>query len=245
MPHLTPAVLSWSTGKDAAFALHRIREGRAWDVVGLLTTVEAGTGRVATHGVRRTLLTQQAESVGIPLTRVAVPRSPPNAVYEEAVAAALRPFGERGVRHVMFGDLFLADIRAYRERQMSAIGMECVFPLWGVDTRVLAHDMIGSGLDARVVSVDRRRLPSSMLGRRFDAAFLKDLSGDVDPCGENGEFHTFVTAGPMLRRPIPVRLGQINERDGFATLDLLPGPAGSSPQGKSSGVGSSPGRRKA
>lgn len=222
-----PAVLSWSTGKDSAFALHQVRRAGTWDVIGLLTTVESRTGRVATHGIRGTLLTQQGASVGIPLTRVALPRTPSNAVYEEAMASALEPFREQGVRHVIFGDLFLADIRAYRERQMGTLGMECVFPLWGMDTGQLSRQMIGSGLEARVVSVDRRQLPRSAVGRRFDAAFLRDLPPTVDPCGENGEFHTFVTAGPMLQRRIPVKLGPVEERNGFAAIDLFPAGKGS------------------
>jgi uncharacterized protein (TIGR00290 family) len=216
----TPAVLSWSSGKDAAYALHKVREENSYHVVALLTTVIAGSGRVATHGVRGELLLRQAESVGIPLTRVSLPRSPSNAVYEQGIAEALRPFREQGVHHVIFGDLFLEDIRDYRERLLSRLGMRCIFPLWGRETRRLAQEMIGSGLEARLVSVDTRRVPATWAGRRFDGALLEDLPPGVDPCGENGEFHTFVTAGPVLRNPLRVRVHAVVARNGFATADF-------------------------
>ena len=214
------AILSWSSGKDAAFALHRVRQDRSYDVVGLLTTVVASSGRVATHGVRGELLARQVESIGIPLTRVRLPRSPSNVVYERGMTMALQPFVEMGIRHVIFGDLFLEEIRAYRERQMSELGLEGVFPLWRTDTNLLAREMLGAGQRARLVSVDTRRLPASWAGRSFDRALLEELPPGVDPCGENGEFHTFVTDGPVLRHPVRVRVQSVRERDGFATADL-------------------------
>ena len=223
-PRAPRAVLSWSTGKDAAHALHQLRQDGSYDVVALLTAVESGTSRVATHGIRGALLTRQAASVGLPLTRVVLPRSPSNLVYEKAMESALRGFLERGVRHVIFGDLFLEDIRRYRERQLSDLGMECVFPLWGRETRQLAREMIDSGLQARLVSVDTRRLPGSWAGRPFDQTLLEEVPRGIDPCGENGEFHTFVTAGPVLQRPIAVRVQAIRERDGVATADLRASP---------------------
>jgi uncharacterized protein (TIGR00290 family) len=189
-------------------------------VVALLTAVVSGTGRVATHGIRGELLTRQAASTGLPLTRVPLPPSPSNAVYERSMASALRSFLKRGIRHVVFGDLFLQDIRSYRERQLAELGMECVFPLWGVDTRRLAREMISSGLQARFVSVDIRRIPARWTGRPFDERWIQEAPPGVDPCGENGEFHTFVTAGPMLHRPIPVRVDARHERGGMATVDL-------------------------
>jgi uncharacterized protein (TIGR00290 family) len=215
-----PAVLSWSTGKDAAYALHRVRQSRAYDVVALLTTVQRGSGRVATHGVRTQLLSYQAASVGLPLVRVPLPLSPSNSVYEQAFASALQPFRAHGIRHVVFGDLFLEDIREYRERQLARLGMEAVFPLWGKDTRRLAAEMIRAGQEARLVSVDTGRLPTAWAGRSFDSPLQQELPPGVDACGENGEFHTFVTAGPVLRWPIPVRVGSIRTRDGFAAADL-------------------------
>jgi uncharacterized protein (TIGR00290 family) len=215
-----PAVLAWSGGKDAAYALHRVRQQGKFGVVALLTTVESRSGRVVSHRVRGDLLRQQVESVGIPLTRVALPRSPSNAEYERGMASALLPFRNRGVRHVIFGDIFLEDIRKYRERQMAELGMECVFPLWGEDTGRLARAMIRSGFDATLVTVDTRRLPASSAGRRFDTALLDELPAGVDPCGENGEFHTFVTAGPVLARSVPVRVGPVRMQSGFATADL-------------------------
>lgn len=219
-----PAVLFWSGGKDAAFALHEIRRGATWDVVALLTTVEERTRRVAMHEVRSALLAAQAASVGLPLVRVPLPPFPPNRVYEAEVGAALDRLRSRGVRHVVFGDLFLEDIRTYRERLMAHRGMECVFPLWGRDTAHLAREMIRSGLEARVVCVDTRWLPAGVAGRRFDETFLHDLPAGVDPCGENGEFHTFVTGGPMLRWPVSVRLGRRRDGPEYARVDLLPGP---------------------
>jgi uncharacterized protein (TIGR00290 family) len=215
-----PAVLSWSSGKDSAFALHRVRQQRGFEVVALLTTVRSSTGRVATHGVRAELLDRQATSVGLPLVRIPLPLAPSNAIYERAMASALRPFVDQGVRHVIFGDLFLNDIRKYREHQLEALGMNAVFPLWGQDTRRLAREMIRSGQEARLISVDVRRLPPNWAGRRFDAALLDELPPDVDPCGENGEFHTFVTNGPIFRHPVPVRVGPVLVRDGYATTDL-------------------------
>ncbi|MGC2289323.1 MAG: ATP-binding protein [Thermoplasmata archaeon] len=214
------AVLSWSSGKDAAYALHRLQVDGGYDVVALVTTVVSPTGRVATHGTRGELLVRQAALTGVPLTRVVLPRSPSNVVYERAMASALRGFIDRGIRHMIFGDLFLDDIRRYRERQLADVGMQCVFPLWGLETQRLARDMIASGLEARLVAVDTRRLPSSWAGRRFDTRLLDELPPGVDPCGENGEFHTFVTAGPMLRHPIPVRAGAIHEQEGVATAEL-------------------------
>lgn len=213
------AVLSWSSGKDAAFALHELRRTGDYDVVALLTAVTARTGRVATHGIRGTLLRHQAASVGLPLTCVPLPRSPSNAEYEKAMAAALQRFHRRGIRHVVFGDLFLEDIRAYREAQLAKLGLEAVFPLWGRDTTELARQMSRSGVEARLVSVDTRVLAPSWAGRRFDD-LVDHLPGGVDPCGENGEFHTFVTAGPMLRWGIAVRTLGVTVADGVATADL-------------------------
>lgn len=188
----------------------------------LITTVTERTGRVATHGVRGELLIRQAESVGLPLTRVRLPPSPSNGAYERAMASTLRSFRARGIRHVVFGDLFLEDIRRYRERQLAELGMEAIFPLWGRHTAGLAREMIHAGVRARLVAVDSRRLPGSWAGRPFDERLIRELPPQVDPCGENGEFHTFVTAGPMLQHPVPVSVRSVTDRNGTARADLRP-----------------------
>ena len=216
-------LLSWSSGKDAAWVLHMLRQ--AWDVevVGLLTTLSADGDRVAMHAVRRTLLEAQVRAAGLPLLAVPLPWPCSNAEYEEATARALGEARERwGVTHVAFGDLFLEDVRAYRERQMAQVGLTPLFPLWGLPTRALARDMIAGGLEARLTCIDPRRLPESLAGRAFDAALLEALPPDVDPCGEAGEFHTFAFAGPMFSHPVPTTLGEVVARDGFVFADLLP-----------------------
>ena len=216
-------LLSWSSGKDAAWVLHMLRQ--AWDVevVGLLTTLSADGDRVAMHAVRRTLLEAQVRAAGLPLLAVPLPWPCSNAEYEEATARALGEARERwGVTHVAFGDLFLEDVRAYRERQMTQVGLTPLFPLWGLPTRALARDMIAGGLEAWLTCIDPRRLPESLAGRAFDAALLEALPPDVDPCGEAGEFHTFAFAGPMFSHPVPTTLGEVVARDGFVFADLLP-----------------------
>ena len=216
-------LLSWSSGKDAAWVLHMLRQ--AWDVevVGLLTTLSADGDRVAMHAVRRTLLEAQVRAAGLPLLAVPLPWPCSNAEYEEAIARALGEARERwGITHVAFGDLFLEDVRAYRERQMTQVGLTPLFPLWGLPTRALARDMIAGGLEARLTCIDPRRLPEALAGRAFDAALLEALPPDVDPCGEAGEFHTFAFAGPMFSHPVPTTLGEVVARDGFVFADLLP-----------------------
>jgi uncharacterized protein (TIGR00290 family) len=222
MPKPPKAFLSWSTGKDAAFALAEIRRLELADVVGILTTINEGIGRVQSHGVRLELLDRQIEALGLPAVKVMLPNPSPNAIYEARMGEALGKIGAEGIRHVVYGDLFLEDIRAYREKQMEAAGMKALFPLWGRDTRELAGAMIASGLEARAVCVDTRRLDRSFAGRSFDEAFLSDLPAGVDPCGENGEFHTVVTAGPIFAAPIATSVGEIVERDGFVFADVIP-----------------------
>ncbi len=216
------ALLSWSTGKDSAYTLHVARAAGDVEVVGLLTTVTAAYDRVSMHGVRRALLERQAEAAGLPLTVVDIPSPCPDAVYEQAMAAALDGARAAGVTCVVFGDLFLADLRAYRERRLAEAGMSGVFPLWQRDTAALAREMTAAGLRAHLTCVDPRRLPGSFAGRTFDDRLLDELPGDVDPCGENGEFHTFASAGPMFTAPIPVVAGEVVERDGFVFADLVP-----------------------
>jgi uncharacterized protein (TIGR00290 family) len=214
------ALLSWSSGKDSAFALHELRQAGELDIVGLLTTVTTTFDRVAMHAVRTALLRRQADAAGLPLIIVEIPSPCPNDVYEAAVGAALRAAKHDGITHVAFGDLFLADIRAYREAQLAPLGLIPMFPLWLRDTRALADEMIASGLSARLTCVDPRVLDRRFAGRVFDAALLAELPASVDPCGEHGEFHTFVTRGPMFAHPVDVQLGDIVERDGFVFADL-------------------------
>jgi uncharacterized protein (TIGR00290 family) len=214
------ALLSWSSGKDSAFALHELRRAGELDVVGLLTTVTKAFERVAMHAVRTELLRRQAEAAGLPLIVVEIPSPCPNDAYEAAIGAALRAAKGDGITHVAFGDLFLADIRTYREAQLAPLGLTPVFPLWLRETRALAHEMIACGMSARLTCVDPRVLDRRFAGRVFDEALLAELPAGVDPCGEHGEFHTFVTHGPMFARPIDVQLGEIVERDGFVFADL-------------------------
>jgi uncharacterized protein (TIGR00290 family) len=222
MPDRPKAFLSWSSGKDAAFTLYEMRRLGLVDVVGVLTTINEATGRVQSHGVRHELLDRRVEALELPAVKVMLPNPCPNAVYETRMEEAFGRLRSEGIRHVIYGDLFLEDIRAYREKQMAAAGMQALFPLWGRDTRELAGAMIASGLQARVACVDTRRLDRSFAGRSFDDGFLRDLPAGVDPCGENGEFHTVVTAGPIFAAPIVTSIGKIEERDGFAFADILP-----------------------
>jgi uncharacterized protein (TIGR00290 family) len=219
--------MSWSSGKDSAYALQVARTAGDVRVTGLLTTVNAEFDRVAMHGVRRELLQAQADALGLPLHVVELPWPCPNEVYESRMAAAVAVAAAAGVSRMIFGDLFLTDIRSYREARLAGTGIEPVFPLWGRPTDALAAEMLDAGLSAVVSCVDPAQAPRSLAGRRFDQELLGDLAAFsplVDPCGENGEFHTFVTAGPGFRREVPVAVGNLVERDGFMFADLLPVP---------------------
>jgi uncharacterized protein (TIGR00290 family) len=213
--------LSWSGGKDSALALHHLRERAGPTPRALITTVTADYGRISMHGVRRELLSRQARSVGLPLVEVEIPADCSNDVYEQRMDQALAeaPLAEVGT--IAFGDLFLADIRAYREERLSRVGKQAVFPLWGRDTNALAREFIAAGFEAVLVCVDPRRLDPSFAGRRLDIELLADLPPDVDPCGENGEFHTFVHAGPVFSAPIACEVGEIVQRDGFVFCDVV------------------------
>ena len=215
------AVVSWSSGKDAAFSLAEVRREGRLDVVGLFTTVTADFRRVSMHGVREALLESQARATGLPLRKVEIPFPCPNAVYEAAMGAEVERMRSDGITHIIFGDLFLKEVRAYREARLAGTGITPDFPLWGRSTGELARAMIASGLEARIVCLDPRKLPKEFAGRPFDAALLRDLPASVDPCGENGEFHTYATAGPMFSNSIPVVEGPTVERDGFVFTDLL------------------------
>jgi len=217
-----PILLSWSGGKDSALALHALRQTPGVEVSGLLTTVTEDYDRISMHGVRRALLEQQAEAAGLPLHIVSIPPDCTNEIYEARMAAALAEPRHQGVHRVAFGDLFLEDIRTYREIKLAGAGMEALFPVWGRDTAELAQDFIAQGFQAVLVCVDTEALDPAFTGRAFDADLLRDLPSHVDPCGENGEFHTFVHAGPIFRQPIPFQRGRQETRlERFRYQDLL------------------------
>jgi uncharacterized protein (TIGR00290 family) len=216
------ALIAWSSGKDSAWALHEVRRAGEYEVVGALTTVTETFSRVSMHGVRQELLSAQVAAIGLPEVLVPIPWPCPNDVYESRMATTLAAAKAGGVTHVIFGDLFLEDVRAYREAKLAGSGISPVFPLWQRPTDALAREMIAAGVETYLVCVDLKQLPKHFAGRRFDDALLDELPAGVDPCGEKGEFHTFVAAGPMLSRRIPVRLGETVEREGFAYADLLP-----------------------
>lgn len=214
-------LVSWSSGKDSAYALHVLRSDPALEVIGLFTTVNAVHERVAMHAVRRELLLAQAESAGLPLWEVPIPSPCSNAEYEQAMRGLVERARASDVSLMAFGDLFLEDIRAYREERLAGTGIAPLFPLWQRPTGELAREMIGAGVRAVLTSVDPKQVPASLAGRTWDASLLAELPASADPCGENGEFHTFVTAGPMLSRALDVRIGETVERDGFVYADCL------------------------
>jgi uncharacterized protein (TIGR00290 family) len=216
-------VVSWSGGKDCSLALDRLLAAGGYEVQALVTTFTEEFDRISMHGVRRSLLNAQAASLGFPIDEVWIPAGASNEVYEARMKAVLLKHRERGVEEVAFGDLFLQDIRDYREARLAQIGMRGLFPLWGLDTRVLASELVNRGFRAVVCCVDPRRLGKEFCGREFDRPFLQSIPSDVDPCGENGEFHTFVYAGPIFKQEIGVTGGEVVLRDGFYFADLLPG----------------------
>lgn len=218
--------LSWSSGKDSAWSLHLLQQDPAIEVRALVTTINQEFDRVAMHAVRRELLELQAASIGLPLWTVPLPWPCSNEQYEARMHDLCDRAIRDGIDAMAFGDLFLADIRAYREKQLQGTGLEPLFPVWHLPTRELAANMIQSGLRAKITCIDPKILPRESAGREFDAAFLADLPSTVDPCGENGEFHSFVYDGPMFRTPVRVELGEVVERDGFVFADLVaPAPA--------------------
>ena len=214
------AILSWSSGKDSAMALHRVLRSKDFEIVCLLTTITDRFHRVSMHGVREELLDAQAQSVGYPIEKVMIPYPCPNQVYEEKMSNFLSGWKSKGVRHVIFGDLFLEDIRRYREQKLSQIDMTPVFPLWKEDTGELAREMLKVGFRAVVTCVDPKKMAPKFAGHLFDETFLRNIPPDVDPCGENGEFHTFVYDGPIFNQPISVKVGETVTRDGFTFADL-------------------------
>ena len=214
-------LLSWSSGKDSAWALHRLRSDDRYEVVGLVTTINAAHDRVAMHAVRVELLRAQASAAGLPLWSVFIPSPCSNEQYESAMRALIADAEAAGVACMAFGDLFLEDVRAYREAQLAKTNIRPLFPLWSEDTRALSSAMIAGGLRARVTCVDPRVVPRELAGLDFDHEFLARLPAGADPCGERGEFHTFAYDGPMFERPIAIEGGAVVERDGFVFADLL------------------------
>jgi len=214
------ALMAWSSGKDSAWALYQVRLRGEYDVVGALTTITENFGRVSMHGVRREILDAQLAAAKLPLLPVMIPFPCPNEVYETRMAEAMRAAREQGITKIIFGDLFLRDIRAYREAKLQGTGIEPVFPLWNLPTDKLARDMIAGGLKALVVTLDPSRVPRELAGKSFDGGLLAALPEGVDPCAENGEFHTCVVGGPMFARDLEIKAGEVVERDGFVFADL-------------------------
>ena len=215
------ALIAWSTGKDSAWALHEVRRAGAYDVVGALTTITETFDRVSMHGVRREILAAQLDAARLAPVHVPIPYPCPNELYETRMSAAMADAKRAGVTHVIFGDLFLEDVRAYRERQLAGTGITPVFPLWQRPTSALAREMIDAEVETYLICVDLKQLSKAFAGRRLDHALLSELPASADPCGENGEFHSCIVAGPMMSRRVPAALGATVERDGFAYADLI------------------------
>jgi uncharacterized protein (TIGR00290 family) len=213
-------LLSWSGGKDSALALHAISQNQRYEIVGLLTTVTEDYHRISMHGVRESLLEQQARSIGLPISKVLISKNGSNEEYESQMKEVLLKSQQSGVNAVVFGDIFLEDIRKYREENLARVGMKGVFPLWGKDN--LPQAFIDSGFKAIVTCVDAKALDKKFVGRFFDREFLAELPASVDPNGENGEFHSFVYEGPIFRKKISYRIGEVVKRDSFYFCDLEP-----------------------
>ncbi len=220
MGNRTKILLSWSSGKDSAWSLHVLKQQQEVEVVGLMTTVNRAYRRVAMHAVRLELLEAQAAAVNVPLWTIPIPYPCSNQDYESAMAAAMAKAKREAIGGIAFGDLFLDDIRRYREEKLRDTGISPLFPIWGIPTKQLAREMVGAGLRARLTCIDPKQLSASFVGREFDAALLDELPDGVDPCGERGEFHTFAYDGPMFREPVKIQLGETAERDGFVFADL-------------------------
>jgi uncharacterized protein (TIGR00290 family) len=220
-----PILFCWSGGKDSAMALHALLQDRV-PIAALLTTVTETYNRISMHGVRRELLVQQTQSIGLPLHEILIPPQCVNSIYETRMEEALRLHYAAGVRTVAFGDIFLEDLRAYREKNLARMGMTALFPIWKRDTRELIRSFHAANFRAIAACIDPKKLDRSFAGRELDPSFFRDLPPNVDPCGENGEFHTFVFDGPIFRHPIPVTAGEVVERDSFIYCDLMPAVVG-------------------
>lgn len=216
------AVVSWSTGKDCAWALHRARLGGTLEIAGLLATVNAEFGRVSMHGIRRELAELQACALGLPLIPVELPWPCPNEEYERRMAETCSRLRAEGIEAIVFGDIHLADVRAYRENRLNGTGIEPLFPLWGSDSAALVEEMLAAGLRSVIACLDPARVDPALAGAELTREVVRGLPAQVDPCGENGEFHTFAFAGPMFRHPVPIRTGACVQRDGFVYADILP-----------------------
>mgnify|MGYP003393573967 CR=1 FL=1 len=215
------ALIAWSSGKDSTWALYQARLAGEFEIVGALTTITENFDRVSMHGVRRDILEAQVEAAKLPLIPVMIPFPCPNEIYELRMGEATKAANAAGVTKIVFGDLFLEDIRAYREEKLRGTGIEAVFPLWKIPTGSLARDMIAGGLKARVVALDPARVPRELAGKTFDEKLLTALPAGVDPCAENGEFHTCVVGGPLFENDLEVKAGEVVERDGFVFADLM------------------------
>jgi uncharacterized protein (TIGR00290 family) len=218
---LSRTLLSWSSGKDSAWSLHTLRQQGVYEVVGLLTTINAAFDRVAMHGTRTSVLRAQAAAAGMPLTEVPLPWPCSNQQYEAAMRDACAAAVRDGIECMAFGDLYLEDVRRYREERLAGTGIAPVFPLWGRDTHALVHEMLDGGLRARITCVDPRKLPASFAGRELDASLLTELPPGTDPCAENGEFHTCAYAGPMFAEPISLAPGVVEQHDDFVFADFI------------------------
>lgn len=217
-----PVIMCWSGGKDSALALHALMQSPDYEVAGLITTITETYDRISMHGVRRELLETQAASIGMKLLQISIPPHCINDVYQERMRDACLRFQAQGINHMAFGDLFLEDIRAYRNAQLATIGMEALYPVWGLDTQKLARDFIRQGFRAILCCIDPKQIAPAFCGRDYDEALLASLPASADPCGENGEFHTFVYAGPIFRQPISCIKGEFVLRDNFWFCDILP-----------------------
>ena len=215
-----PTLVSWSSGKDSAWSLHLLQVNRAYQIAGLLTTLNTEFNRVAMHSTRREVLEAQAEAAGLPLHVIPLPWPCSNEAYEAAMRTACDNAIASGIKAIAFGDLFLEDIRRYREERLSGTGLTPLFPVWKSDTRALLREMIDAGVKTRIVCIDPKKMPREFAGRDLDEEFLRDLPEGIDPCGENGEFHTCVYDGPMFRHAIPIEGGEVVERDGFVFADV-------------------------
>ena len=220
-PERARALVAWSSGKDSAWALHTLRSQGQVEVAGLLTTINQAAGRIAMHAVREQLLDAQAAALGLPVVKVLIPSPCSNEEYERAMGDAVERARADGITRIAFGDLFLEDVRRYRIEKLAGTGIEPLFPLWGMDTALLAREVVRAGLRAHLTCVDPRQLEASFAGRPFDTRLLDELPPGVDPCGERGEFHTFVHDGPMFGMPVPVVPGEVVSRDGFVFADML------------------------
>jgi uncharacterized protein (TIGR00290 family) len=214
-------MLAWSSGKDSAWALHVLKQNPEIELVGLFSTINEAFNRVAMHAVRLELLMKQAQFAGLPMDIINIPFPCSNQEYEDRMAAFIEKALEKKIERIAFGDLFLEDVRKYREEKLEGTGITPIFPLWGIPTRTLSKEMIWGGLKAVITSIDPKLMPPEFIGKQYNQSFLQQIPDTVDPCGENGEFHTFAFSGPMFKEPINITVGEIVHRDGYVFADIL------------------------